>query len=205
MSERYYRIYRENVMLLGGKPLSKDIYWRLIRVREKRRKILEKSGIVKVKHYDKLFTEKIESLKYLKYDKVAFGAVKTLKTLRKNNQLSLVTLRNSSINLREELRLLNLELLFDEILVNTNIHEGRDLILKAKLVKNSAFFGKINSSIIGDTEVDIRAGKILDIKTIAVSNGMRAKVVLLAEKPDFIIKSITRLPNIICNMTKIKE
>ena len=192
-------------MLLSGKPLSKDMYWRLIRIREKRRKILEKSSIVKVKHCEKLFSEKIESLKYLKYDKVAFGAVETLKTLRKNNQLSLVTLRNLLVNLHEELRLLNLGLLFDEILVNTNIHERKGLILKAKLVKNSAFFDKINSSIIGDTEVDICAGKMLGIKTIAVSSGMRTKAVLLAEKPDFIIKSITRLPKIICDMTKLKE
>lgn len=151
----------------------------------------------KIAYCNDLFSEKIERMEYLNYDKVILGAAKTLKIIREeDNKIILVTLRKSPINLHKELKLLNLTSLFDEILISGS-REERPWILKAKLIKNSAYFDLRESLIIGDTEVDILAGKKLGMKTVAVLDGMKARDLLLAKKPDYVIENIKELPNML--------
>jgi len=199
ISEKYYRIYYENITLFGRKPLPKDEYWKLKRNGEKEEQIVMKSGISidRTICYNDLFSEKIEKMEYLNYDKVFSGAAQTLKTLReKGNKVILVTLRKLPINLHKELKFLSLDPLFNEILIGSH-REKKLWIHKAKLIKNSACFSQRKSLIVGDTEVDILAGKTLGIKTVVVLNGMRNRALLLAKKPDYVIENINELPSML--------
>lgn len=198
ISEKYYRIYSDTIISLGYDLLSKEKYWQLKKEKRQEEDIAKMSGINETaifKYYNKEWQSKIESLKYLEYDKLIPNAVKTLKNLKKFNRIVLVTLRKSQINLYKELERLNIVSLFDGILIGKGA--GEQWEIKAKLVESDNTFEKKKSVIIGDTEVDIRAGKKLGIKTIAVLSGIRRKSMLLVERPDYIINNINKLPIII--------
>ena len=59
-------------------------------------------------------------------------------------------------------------------------------LAKAKSIKRNRKPG-IKALIIGDTEIDIRAAKAAGIKSLAIGCGIRAKKLLIKEKPDFFI------------------
>jgi phosphoglycolate phosphatase-like HAD superfamily hydrolase len=48
--------------------------------------------------------------------------------------------------------------------------------------------------VAGDTEVDIRAGKVLGLLTVAVANGLRSHQCLVCEAPHCAIARIDELP-----------
>lgn len=198
VSEKYYRLYYDIVTSLGYKPISKEKYWRL--KKEKKReediaKISGISGITVFEYYNKEWQSKIEALNYLKCDKLVTDVVETLKNLRKYDRIILVTLRKSQVNLYKELEMVNIVSLFDGILIGNGA--GEQWEIKAKLLESDNASKKGESVIIGDTEVDIRAGKKLGIKTIAVLSGIRSKSMLLVERPDYIVNTIKELPTAI--------
>jgi HAD superfamily hydrolase (TIGR01509 family) len=51
--------------------------------------------------------------------------------------------------------------------------------------------------IVGDSVVDIRAGKAAGIKTVAVLTGLYSRGELLSAKPDFLVNDISRLPDLL--------
>jgi len=63
--------------------------------------------------------------------------------------------------------------------------------------ENDEAFEKENSWIVGDTEADIMAGEILDIKTIGVLSGERNRMKIKQLGPDHIIEDITELPELL--------
>jgi len=196
VSERYYRLYYDVVTSFGGKPLPKEKYWALKRRKIPEEKILKLSNVDNISACIKKRLEKIESTTYLKYDLPLPSSLATLILLKnKLNRLILVTLRSSKENLYKQLKSLRILHLFDRILT-TNANKNQWLI-KSELIKADSYFDKSSSVIVGDTEVDILAGKILGIKTVAVLTGIRSKDILLANKPDYIINSIKDLPNLI--------
>lgn len=198
ISERYYKIYYDIVVSFSGKPLSKERYWELKRKKVSEEEILKLSDISDIYTCIKKRLERIESVEYLKHDTLLPGSLDTLITLKnKSNRLILVTLRKSMENLYKQLTCLGILHLFDKILV-TNTNKDQWLIKSKLIVKGDEHFDKTNSVIVGDTEVDILAGKVLGIKTVSVLTGIRSRDILLANKPDYIINSIKELPNIIC-------
>lgn len=49
-----------------------------------------------------------------------------------------------------------------------------------------------NSVIVGDTETDIKTGKRLGLRTVAVTCGQRSRDFLKKHKPDILIDEISR-------------
>ncbi len=81
--------------------------------------------------------------------------------------------------------------LFTEVI--GDVHEKKHaialLIEKFSLDKNATYY-------IGDTDGDIEAGKIVNIKTIAISWGFQAKEVLAKSIPDYLIDDLKEIENI---------
>jgi phosphoglycolate phosphatase len=72
-------------------------------------------------------------------------------------------------------------------------HRGelpQDAVQKAKKHKGHHFTGK-NVVIIGDTPSDVRCGKDLNVRTIAVATGSYSLEELKAEKPDFLFPDLS--------------
>jgi len=192
VSGKFYKIYSD---ILGERDLPtlpKKRYWQLKKERTPIPQIILQTCPQEfVEHYIKKRLEVIENFEYLKHDKIILGAEKVLEELMINHQLILVTLRNNSKTLFQELEFFDLKKYFTTILSLDNNHG--DWRIKVKLIQESGTLTDQNSMIVGDTEADIIAGKNLGIKTCAVLSGIRTKELLEKVSPDVLIEDINSL------------
>ncbi len=199
VKERLYSLYVDIVSELGGKTLAKGVYWQAKRGQMPEEIIAQKSNIANVPRYISLRQERIELPEYLEYDKLIPQALESLTLLKQNNRIALVTLRKSRSNLFGQLHKLALEHLFDRVLIGDE-GEGQGWQLKAKMISSEEGFEVQGAVIIGDTETEIRAGKFLNISTVAVLSGMRTKNKLAVHQPDYIIKDISQMSSVLGNL-----
>ncbi|MEW6606251.1 MAG: HAD hydrolase-like protein [bacterium] len=195
VSEKYYAVYRYILGKTAPNILSKDAYWEMKKNRVPSEEIFKESGVelsqeISLHRWKQL----IETPEFLKYDIMWPWVPDVLKTLYNNYSLILITLRNSYENLIDELRDFEILDFFKTIL--TEKDNGGSLYTKKRLLENYPEFIPVSSIIVGDTEVDILAGKELNIKTIAVLSGIRNRELLESLCPDFIIDNISSLPSI---------
>jgi len=175
-------------MLAGARrSAKKKAYWRMKRVRRPLSEILANTGIDEAA-YSKIWLAKIESPEYLPLDRVIPGAKQQLTKLKDLFQLVLVTLRHNREGLDEQLHELKLRPFFSHVLsrasLNVNGWEAKkDLISSSGLLS-------LPSWIVGDSEVDILAGKALGLTTVAVLSGIRDSKRLKEFEPDFIVDDI---------------
>lgn len=192
VSTRHYRVYSELAAMFGGKPLTKQVYWELKRAKAAWPDILIKSKLTPDVMDDFLaeFIKRIEDPAYLQLDKLLPDSKRVLQGLRKSYELFLVSLRRNENNLCEEVRSLGLGGYFTKILSAHSETDGSDK--KTELIKNELVPGQ-RAFIVGDTEADIKAGKLLGQTTVAVLSGIRDKAFLAKLDPDFIIPSVADL------------
>ncbi len=138
------------------------------------------------------------SIKYAKRLIKPFPGVKhVLKNLKKDHELGVVSncvhkeivsiLKAAGIDVK----------LFDIIVGDDEVSHGKpwpDEILKAeKLAHHNADY------MVGDSPYDVMAGKKAKCKTIAVLTGDYSRKRLKEEKPDYIIKNLKKLPEVLKN------
>lgn len=92
---------------------------------------------------------------------------------------------------KEELKHLNLDKYFDLIYVPSSPDKVKSLSTIIKM------FNSKECIIVGDSVDDVKAGKLLGLKTIAVLYGFTEKDELIRYGPDHVIKDIKELLNII--------
>ncbi len=125
------------------------------------------------------------------------GVKHVLKKLKKHHQLGIV----SNCAHKEILAILKAACidvkLFDIIVGDDEVKHGKpwpDEILKAeKLAHHNADY------MVGDSPYDIMAGKKAKCKTIAVLTGDYSRKRLKEENPDYIIKNLKKLPEVLKN------
>lgn len=125
-------------------------------------------------------------------------ARETLKILSKNLPLALITLRYVlREQVLEELRRLRLTPYFRVVVTTLDVKKPKpspDALLTAA----EKLGVKIQDcAIVGDSVVDIQAGKSAGAKTIAVLSGLFSREELEKEKPDLIIENINSLPDVL--------
>lgn len=196
VSERYFRVHRDIVEQLGGERIDKRKYWHLKRDRQSLSALLDWTEITKSEEtYRAQWLHKIELMKYLQYDTVIHGSKEQLKSLRQRHTLILVTLRQHRDHLDIQLKRFLIRSLFTSVLsASPTAADGWET--KQRLIAESGFFTR-DALVVGDTEVDIRAGRELGLMTVAVQNGIRNRERLAEEHPDFIIEDINALPQIL--------
>jgi len=205
ISERYYMVYKSICDRYGFCSLSKDKYWKLKKSKTPVEQILALSGArIEVDEYIKDRLQLIETKEFIQYDRLFTFTHKVLVELKQSCRLVLVTLRSNYENLMWELKKFEIDRYFDQIYSgNDHISDWRvkkELILKDPLLNSHV------SLVVGDTEVDILAGKDLKMnQTIAVLSGIRNRESLATFKPDLIIQDISRLPLIVESITKEKR
>lgn len=164
--ERHYQCYIE-IVKYDGQPLSQDIYWRMKRGKVSLDKILEMSQYRNSKEFFiNEWISKIEGIDYLKYDKLKPNVKKTLIYFKTYGfKVMLVTMRRNKENLISQLTDLNIIDCFDEVFCCET-----EKYSKYEMVKNIKYD---NAVFIGDTEDDINTARLLNIKSIAILNGLR--------------------------------
>jgi phosphoglycolate phosphatase len=196
VSGKFYKIYSDLLGERGYPTLSKKEYWQLKREHVPIPQIVLRTCPNEfVDYYIKKRIEVIENFEYLKHDELIPGAEKVLEELMQDHKLILVTLRNNSKTLFQELVFFDLKRYFTTILSLDNNHG--DWRIKVKLIEDSGSLTDKNSLIVGDTEADIITGKKLGIKTCAVMCGIRTKELLEKASPDYLIKDINSLGEVI--------
>jgi HAD superfamily hydrolase (TIGR01509 family) len=119
----------------------------------------------------------------------------TLQTLSKIMPLALVTLRSiPKKQITKELQKLKLLFYFQTVITAMDVKKPKpfpDAVIKAA---QQLGVSACHCAIIGDSIVDIQAGKAAAAKTVAVLTGLYTKQELEKENPDLIIPDINHLP-----------
>ena len=193
VSERYYRVYNDALNLIGIAPLNKESYWRLKRSRVSEREILARSGTADnelIKEYLDVRAKRIESAEYLLFDYLWPGTRDTLSVLRSRGLLVLVTMRKSRKLLDQQLARLKLLEAFDCVLAAGNDSVANDRgEQKAQLVRDRYGNEDLVGWFVGDSETDIYSGRLLGLRTAAITFGIRTIDHLSAVSPDVLLDS----------------
>ena len=129
----------------------------------------------------------IEDKEFLKYDILYDRAEELVKELSKQNNVYIVTARQSKEKAQCQIKnLLKCHKSIKDILVTKRKTSKYDLIKQNVFVTNKDYF-------IGDTDEDILAGKKLKIKTIGLYSGFFNKEFLSKFKPDLLLKDIQEI------------
>lgn len=173
---RHYKCYEDIIRKYGGTALEIDYYWELKRNKITRDIVLEKSNFKE--SYEIFFKEwmnNIEDEKYLNLDSLKPEVVETLKSWKNiTDKIALVTMRQNRDYLLNQLNFLGVLPLLDEVI---------DCPPQRKNTKYKALKDKIfnNAIFIGDTEEDTNTAKMLNIKSIGITTGLRKKEFLEAD------------------------
>ncbi len=124
---------------------------------------LEKDLTDKIQNF---WIENIEKEEYLKLDFIYAQAEKLLNELKTDKNLILITARNNKLNCQRQIQQLKIDKYFSKIYI---VESGKNTPqLKADILKNT-----ITKEMYGDTESDMLACKMANIKFNPVSYGFR--------------------------------
>jgi phosphoglycolate phosphatase len=183
------RVYNLFSFLTNNTRISIDEYWSLKRSMYQNEWILDnlfKYTPRQIEEFKTNWMSLIESREYLMYDRVFDFTISTLELLKKNN-LYLITSRQSEQSALEQIKSLQLDTYFKSILVTRQEFEKDELITISNIGVDC------DDLFVGDTGLDIKAGKKLGIKTIAVLSGFRNYESLEKYNPDIILKDVSEL------------
>lgn len=190
VSRRHYEVYCHTVSSLGGAPLDYISFWTAKREKQSDERIAERSGIghAGVQAFRRFKVELIESASFLMLDRIQEGVLERLEALANKHSLVLVTLRNSRLELDDQLQRLDLSRYFTAILSGRE-RGAEGWQLKTELIRGLNCPVSRADWLIGDTETDVLAGKALGIRTAAVTNGIRTEEFLRQLEPDLVIRA----------------
>ncbi len=199
VSERYYRVHSHITDTLGYPVCDKSTYWEMKRKRRPIDELLYLDKQAETNRISALYSAQwlqlIETEGYLAYNEIVPGVLETLEILRERYSLVLVTLRRFEDNLNRELARLGIKSLFNDILCDHS-KSVPGWVVKKELILGKGPVARADL-MVGDTEIDILAGRELGITTVAVLNGIRAPELLEETKPDFLIPDIMALPRLL--------
>jgi phosphoglycolate phosphatase-like HAD superfamily hydrolase len=199
VSERYQILHRDLIEGMGGIPLAPSAYWQRKRQRCPEATILKELGASEFERlYSRQRLELIESDRYLAYDRLWWWTDPVLTTLSARHALVLVTVRSNREALERQLTHLNVHRFFKAVL-SEPAADPVD-VQKFRLIHHylsQQHLPTRGSWIIGDTEADIRAGRLLALTTVAVRCGIRDDEQLARMNPTYLIDDIRALPDLL--------
>jgi phosphoglycolate phosphatase len=187
------RLYQLFVDLTKNNKISFNEYWRLKRSMFDHEWILTKIFDYSEKEWSifcKRWLELIETDAYLKYNRLFDYTIPTLENLKKHN-LYIITARQYKEKTLEEIERMNIRKYFCDILIT------KEKLRKDELIIEKGIHTYPEDFFIGDTGIDILAGKKLNMRTIAVLSGFRGYESLVKYQPDRILTNISELNKII--------
>lgn len=193
VSERFYRLYASLLREQGRQPVDRAEYWDLKRSGVPERDIVSRSlSPESAECYFVRRSELIEARGFLRFDRLQPEVPEILEMLDRHRELALVTLRANCENLAWELKRFRLLEIFSSVLCAGE--EGGTAQTKVDLVR--AVYPRVgpNDVLVGDTEVDIQAARMLGCQACVVLSGIRRRELLIEQQPDAILDDIRQLP-----------
>jgi len=193
---RYIALHHDLLAEIGLKGMPGELYWRRKRARASEAQILEEVGASRhTNGYLRRRLELIESPAYLAHDCCWPWVDGILTGLADRHHLVLVTVRSHRPALLEELAGLDLARFFCEVLSTPSEHDVDRQ--KADLIND--YLRRHGESaqgtwMVGDTEADIGAGRLVGLHTAGVLCGIRDREHLARAQPDALLDDIRDLP-----------
>jgi phosphoglycolate phosphatase-like HAD superfamily hydrolase len=171
VKKRYYRLYKEALERCGRRPLSQGVYSRCVRSGMKHYQIFDKwHDHETYGFYIQYRNERIEDEEYLRLDRPVQGIRRVLQSLSVRFHLVVISNRDDYQGVVGQLERHRFSRAIDACSC-----AGFDAGSGGK----SALLRRYSCDyIVGDTEVDIEAGRNASVKPIAVSWGLRHKDIL---------------------------
>jgi HAD superfamily hydrolase (TIGR01509 family) len=121
---------------------------------------------------------------------------KTLEAVSRHYALALITRRNMPKKpIRKELKRLGLAPFFKVIVTSQDVDQPKPSPQAYEKAANKLGVSVQDCVVVGDSTIDIQAGKSAGAKTIAVLSGLFTREELGKQKPDLIIRDINALPD----------
>lgn len=183
--KRLYQLYVD----LSCSSISFDEYWlykRAQRSNDWLLEYLEKFTPEKIEMFKSIWLDKIELKEYLELDEPFPQIKEILSVLSGSYNLVLITGRQSYENLIWQLKKFEIADYFVKVLNTAN------KISKEEMIQQYTNVFQPEDIIIGDTGIEVIAGRNLGIKTVALLSGFRNKEALEKYEPDFIFPDINQ-------------
>jgi len=183
---RMYRLWQH---LVATSNLSFDEYWRLKRDKMSHERLLaERFGYSEeaIQAFKKEWMKQIEEPEWLAMDEPFEGVGGFLANCSKENQLYIVTARQSEERALHQIRKYPWAGYITSVLVSDKANGKYHLVRAVLGTGDRGWF-------IGDTGKDIETGKALGLKTAAVLSGFLSRERLLEYHPDQIINNVIEL------------
>lgn len=180
---RLHQLYLD----LSGSKISFEDYWSHKRAQRSNDWLLEhveNFSPEKIETFKSTWMNKIELKEYLDFDEPFPQTKEMLHRLSSSANLVLITGRQSLENLNWQLEKFEFSNVFIKVLNTAN------KISKEEKIQQYTKFFQPNDIIVGDTGIEVIAGKNLGIKTAVVLSGFRNKESLEKYQPDFVFPSI---------------
>jgi UDP-glucose 4-epimerase len=181
--KRLYQLFVD----LSGSAISFNDYWEYKRAQRSNDYLLkqfENFSLEKIEMFKSIWLDKIELKEYLSFDELFPEIKEILSMLSASNNLVLITGRQSYENLIWQLEKFEIDGYFKGVLNTAN------KISKEEMIKQYTNVFHPDDIIIGDTGIEVIAGRSLGIKSVAVLTGFRNREALEKYAPDFIFTDI---------------
>lgn len=199
--KRYWLSHFRAVTALGGTPYGDaNSYWKQKQNFTPKPEILAQCKLQAGKESDylELYAKNVENPELLKIDRLQPHARRVLSELSSSHELVAVSARACVENTNAQLEFLHLTDLFTAVLIAGVKPGTTQHVSKTKLIKVEASrTGIIGKIIIGDTDAEVETARMLGIISVVVTNGLRTKSYLKQFNPDYLIRNIKYLPEII--------
>lgn len=188
-SRRHYGLYAKISADSNLNTLSLDDYWGQRRSGASNLEVLVRQGLPPSQYLwaKGCWTSQIESEHFLGHDIVIPGALQWLRKAQTKCDLVLVTLRSSNENAYAQIIRLGLKDFFTDIRVVTHQNDSAS-------AKANATVGMKVLLWVGDTEVDMNAGRMVHGICIGVDSGMRSAKQLLEAGAESVYESVSHIP-----------
>jgi len=190
VSTRYYAIYCDLVRSYDGLPLALEDYWR-----QKRNRIPDVDQFIAAglgrDQANVCAAERvclIEDSRYVRLDRIWEGTEGFLRQLHSAYDIAIVSFRGDAEQAESQLRAAGIRDLCNHVVCARATGEIRRPEAKAEMVRRIIGDDVPAGWFIGDTETDIRAGRLLGLRTAAASFGLRDLSYLEAERPDIVLR-----------------
>jgi phosphoglycolate phosphatase len=194
VSPRYVALHHDLLRELGREGMPAATYWQRKRARVPEERILEEIGAGDLAgDYLPRRLGRIETPEYLRFDCAWPWAHETLAALRRQHTLVIVTARAQRVLLLDQLDRLGLTPFFEEILsmpAGDRVDRQKARLIGDFLVRHGL---DAEGWMVGDTEADIGAGRLVGLGTVGVLTGIRDRQFLLPAEPDHLLADIREL------------
>ena len=191
VSSRYYEAYNRCLKELGYRDvLAPYVYWQHKRDRVANEEILRATGAEKcVAEFSTRWKALIEAEDLLRLDQVWPDVREFLSGALPRHRACLVTLRTYPERTRLQVKWLGIQDWFESILSSPATPGAERWRKKVEMVESLAsdWTEPEGSIFVGDTDTDILAGKYMDMYTIGVTFGIRAREHIASCAPNALV------------------